>query len=155
MKEEKKLRFIEAAKKIVDELEKLNVVVKPQDLVDEARPKSSPLHGYFVWDDSEAAESYRCHQAGQMIARVRIKYENNRVRAYQKVKVTIKYNGEEKEDEGYVSTARILSKDDLRRQVVKQGMNELYRWKNKFSVYDELMALLNIEEMERLSLELK
>lgn len=36
-------------------------------VVDAARPKKSPLHNDFEWNDSVAAETYRRHQAASMI----------------------------------------------------------------------------------------
>lgn len=149
---ENKTRILEDAKKIIDKIEKENGFVKPHDLVNEARTESSPLHSYFVWDDGEAAEAYRNHQAGQLIARVRVSFENKRVRAYQSVRVIVKYDSKERVDEGYVSTARILSDEDLRWQVIKQGLKDLYGWKTKYSSYDELMDLINHSKVEELNL---
>lgn len=39
-----------------------------QLMLDEARDPKSKLHKYFLWDDQEAAEKYRQHQAQSMIA---------------------------------------------------------------------------------------
>jgi hypothetical protein len=41
----------------------------PRAVVDAARPKRSPLHSYFEWDDGEAAEAYRIIQAQDLIRR--------------------------------------------------------------------------------------
>ena len=35
----------------------------PEDIVDESRPETAPLHPCFEWDDPTAAELYRQHQA--------------------------------------------------------------------------------------------
>ena len=152
MTKEVKIRFINEAKKIINELAKKGVVVKPQDLVDIARDKYSPLHGYFIWDDTDAAEAYRCHQAGQLIGRVRVTYEKRRVRAFQKVRITMDNN---KQKEGYVTTARVLSDKDLRLQVVKEGLSELRRWLSKYSVYPELLCLVKTEQVEGFRILLK
>lgn len=150
MTKEKKKRVLQEAKKIIDALAEQNIVVKPQDLVDKARAKRSPLHGYFVWDDNDAGEMYRKHQAGQLIARVKVVYRGDTERAYQKVRVKVKYQAVEKEEEGYVTTARVLSEEDLRNQVVKKGLGDLRRWKYKYSVYEELMELVNSGKMAKL-----
>lgn len=44
----------------------------PQDVVDDARDESSPLHPFFEWDDNQAAAAYRLGQARQLIRRVKI-----------------------------------------------------------------------------------
>lgn len=153
---DKEKRLLVEVKKAVDRLEKKNVVVKPQDLVNEARAKHSPLHKFFVWDDSEAAESYRRHQAGQYIGRCKVYYKDGRKeRGYQKVKVKVQYNGDEKMEEGYVSTARVLSEEELRSQVIKSGLRELHRWKVKYSAYDELMELVDASKMSRVRIVVK
>jgi hypothetical protein len=43
----------------------------PEDVVEAAREPSSPLHGYFTWDDTEAAARYRLDQARTLIRSVR------------------------------------------------------------------------------------
>ena len=58
-------------KQIVDEqLEKLlaeNGAITPDLILDRARDEDHPLHSYFEWDDSTAAEKYRRIQAYQML----------------------------------------------------------------------------------------
>lgn len=44
----------------------------PADVVEAARNPDSILHGYFEWDDSEAAKQHRLGQARQLIRRVKI-----------------------------------------------------------------------------------
>ena len=39
----------------------------PEDVVEESRDASAPLHGCFEWNDAIAAEKYRVHQAGDII----------------------------------------------------------------------------------------
>ena len=38
-----------------------------QTVLDANRPADAPLHNEFEWDDTEAAEKYRLHQAGHLI----------------------------------------------------------------------------------------
>jgi hypothetical protein len=44
----------------------------PEEVVDAAREPEHPLHGFFEWDDSEAAHRWRVWQAGQLIRSVQI-----------------------------------------------------------------------------------
>lgn len=46
-------------------------------VVESARPKDAPLHGYFEWDDKAAAEEFRLEQARSMIRRVRFVVEDS------------------------------------------------------------------------------
>ena len=55
-------------------------LLRPQAVVDAARPESSPLHGAFCWDDTEAADKYRILQAQQLIRSFRVEVECNRTK---------------------------------------------------------------------------
>lgn len=46
--------------------------LREADVLADARDKKSPLHAYFEWDDSVAAESHRLMQASALIRRVRV-----------------------------------------------------------------------------------
>jgi hypothetical protein len=45
----------------------------PSLVVDAARPKSSPLHSRFEWDNRVAGEKYREVQAGELIRSVKVR----------------------------------------------------------------------------------
>lgn len=46
-------------------------------VVEDARSKSSPLHGLFEWDKSKAAAAYWIQQAREIIGAVRVVVTNN------------------------------------------------------------------------------
>ncbi len=48
--------------------------LRPEDVVEAARPAEHPLHNRFEWDDRIAGEEYRRHQAQRLIRSVRIRY---------------------------------------------------------------------------------
>lgn len=49
----------------------------PADVVSAARPKKSPIHAAFEWDDTLAGEKYRIHQARNIIRAVRVVSEGD------------------------------------------------------------------------------
>ena len=49
--------------------------LRPDAVVTAAREKSHPLHGFFLWDDAEAADLYRREQARTLIRSIRIEPE--------------------------------------------------------------------------------
>lgn len=56
-----------------DELERLEDQagrLTPSIVIEAAKDEQSPLHGYFEWDDSIAAENYRLEQARTLIRSV-------------------------------------------------------------------------------------
>ena len=52
--------------------------IRPSVVVNEARPKKSPLHDDFEWDDAKAAEEYRLSQARQYIRITPVRVANNK-----------------------------------------------------------------------------
>ena len=44
----------------------------PQSVVKEARREESPLHSCFTWNNDEASEQYRLHEARRLIVSIRI-----------------------------------------------------------------------------------
>lgn len=62
----------EQVRQRLSELESETGRLLPTEVVAAARDPESPLHGYFEWDDTAAAEQHRLHQARQLIRRVRI-----------------------------------------------------------------------------------
>jgi hypothetical protein len=49
-------------------------VLNAATVVTSAEEESSPLHGFFEWDDTEAGRLYREHQARNLIDRVKVRY---------------------------------------------------------------------------------
>lgn len=90
--------------------------ITPRDVVEAARSASSPLHGYFEWNDSEAAERYREIQARTLLRsisfRVTTVTERFNVPAYMR-------NPEAAPSEqGYIQTMRLKNDEDLAREAL-------------------------------------
>lgn len=66
----------ETRKAIHSRLEKIRArnagLLRPDDVVKDARSESSPLHSLFEWDNSKAAHQHRLYQARDLIASVRV-----------------------------------------------------------------------------------
>lgn len=71
----------EQRKALEDRLEKIRVrndgVLRPDDVVKDARNESSPLHSFFTWDDTEAANQFRLDQARTLIRNVKVEYKTS------------------------------------------------------------------------------
>jgi flagellar basal body rod protein FlgC len=90
--------------------------VEPETVVNEARSKRSPLHSHFTWDDTEAAQKQRLHEARVLIRSVRIEVVVNEttVRRIGYVRDPRKPTHEQ----GYVSVAKIKTSKELAREVL-------------------------------------
>jgi hypothetical protein len=51
----------------IEQLSMKKGIFTTERAVEDARSKTSPLHGGFTWDDKEAAAAYRLKEAEQLI----------------------------------------------------------------------------------------
>ena len=54
----------------LERIRKANGGISPASVVDEARDEESPLHDWFEWDDTEAAERFRYEEPEAFAAAV-------------------------------------------------------------------------------------
>ena len=124
--------------KIKAELESLikNGTINPHDVVRFARNPKTALHSCFTWDDSEAAEKWRLHQARNLI-RVIVNVipsvdEETEYRAYVSLKQD-RVNGT-----GYRPMVTVLSDDELRQVMLDEALEALTAIKEKYKTIKEL-----------------
>lgn len=135
----------------LEEIRKRNFgILRPVDVVEEARPVKSVLHRYFEWDDTKAAEKYRLDQARELIqvcVTVLASPENPdklvAVRMYTSLPDFRKAEGG-----GYLRTEDVLGNPEWREEAVRQAISEFQRWESKYkdleefiSVYDAMHAV--------------
>ena len=113
-------------------------VMTPHQIVDKAKPKSSPIHEYFEWDDGIASEKYRIFQARNLIARIEIIVqsdgEEDQIRAFHNISVQ---DGEEHE-RGYVTLKDVQSNQDYLEIVLAGALDEIKSWQKRYSQYKRL-----------------
>ena len=109
-------------------------VLMPSSVVEHARDEDSPLHDLFEWDDFEAAEKYRLHQARQLI-RVCVTIEpttKNEVRMFVNL-LPSRYDGG-----GYIDTLAALKSEPTRALVLETALSELQAFEKKYNDLIEL-----------------
>jgi hypothetical protein len=131
--------------KALKRIEKRDGAIKPDRIVDHARPESSPLHTFFTWDDSAAAEKYRLDEASRLVRSVRIvrvdmpAAEQPIIRAF----VNVRASDEETKFEGnaYISFARSQTVESYRDQVLASAKAELQSWARRYKDLQEFAAV--------------
>ena len=102
-------------KQVRDRLEKIRSrnqgVLTPDDVVKDASSKTSPLHAYFTWDDSEAAHRYRLDEARSLIRNVKVEVTTTSSRIAAPFYVRDPRVGPE--NQGYGSIAEIRDERDV------------------------------------------
>lgn len=127
------------------------VRLTPENIVIEARKKSSPLHSYFTWDAKEAHRQHLLSEAGRMLRSVKIIFETIvqgqpklvAVRAYHVIteKVAVANSGGDaeatplKNGRRYAGLDEVLANQKLLDQVIERALKELQNIKKKFQVY--------------------
>lgn len=110
----------------------------PAEVVEAARSEASPLHSAFEWDDGEAAERWRQHQARQLI-RVAVQYvpgakdQQIECRVFASLTPDRKTGGA-----GYRLVSVIMADDEMRRQLLMDARAEMKRFTQKFRSLEEL-----------------
>lgn len=110
----------------------------PQDVVKDARNNNSPLHPFFEWNDSAAAEQFRLSQARGLIRSVVAIYKEEdkparRMRAF----VHIPEAG----TPHYRDTAHAMSQTRTREMVLRQAWLEFQSWRKRYQELDEFAGL--------------
>lgn len=111
----------------------------PSDVVDAARPDDSPLHRFFEWDDSVAAERYRVLQAGQLVRSVKVFIEganNNSLEVRSWVAVN-------RDGSGYQPTEVVGADPEQRNRVLRRMNREINSLRTRYGIYEEFWIALD------------
>ena len=124
--------------------------LKPQEVVDAARPPDHPLHPVFEWDDRTAAEAHRRQQARHLIgAIVTVMPES---RSGEPVRAFVNVN-RGSDQQAYVPIRAAMEDEELRQQTLAQATRELVAWRQRYREFEELASLFTqidwIEEQRR------
>lgn len=135
------------AKLAGSELERIrtkhNGRLTPNDVLEEAKARNSPLHKAFEWDDTEAAHKFRIQQASYLIRSIEVvvvpqkgKTTGTNVRAFVNVK--------RDRDRSYTSIGHAMSDKQLREQVVAQALKELQDWRTRYEKLSEFSKIFSV-----------
>lgn len=133
------------AEKIAREVEALrrdDGLIVPEDVVRWAREHpDSALHSQFEWDDGKAAEAYRIWQARRVIAVCVVAEDGER----KLVSLSIDRRGG-----GYRDVQDVIAKDELRKVLLRDALQELKRVRAKYEHIKELASVYaEIEKVDR------
>jgi hypothetical protein len=122
-------------------VEKFGKAFAPVQLVESARPKSSPLHKLFNWDVQKAAEQHWLKQARDHINHLAIvivtpKGHITKTRAMHSVVIS--------KERMYARMEDVFSTPELREQVVAKALAEANGWAERYSQYKSVAALRDI-----------
>ncbi len=119
----------------------------PKDVVDDARHDNSPLHSFFEWDDSVAAEAHRLSQARGLIRSVVAIYVSEEKPA---VRTKAFVHIPEPSAPHYRAADHAMSLEKTRKMVLQRAWQELQSWRQRYKDLKEFSDLFEvIDEVEK------
>jgi hypothetical protein len=133
-----------------DELQRLhdeNGELTAALVVEAARPKTSPLHSRFTWDNREAAEQWRQAQAAELIRSVRVIYrqateteEARSVREYHAVRGPAGY--------AYQPADKVAADPFLKQLVLNDMQREWLALRRRYEHFSEFVQMVRADVEE-------
>lgn len=141
------------AKAVGEHLELLRKQFKgeltPKDVLDDARHDNSPLHSFFEWTDSEAAEAYRLQQARGLIRSVVAVYvSDDKPAVRQKAYVHIN----EPSAPHYREIGHAMSQAKTRKLVLERAWREFSQWRKRYKDLKEFADLFDAADQVEMKL---
>lgn len=109
-------------------------ILRPETVIEAARPTTSPLHSSFEWDDTAAAKAHRLWQARQLIVSVTVAYEGVKGKA----PVFVSLKKDRAAGEGYRIMTEVLTEETLRAELLEDARQDMEIFRKKYKVLKEL-----------------
>lgn len=132
-------RFNADADKVGSELKSLDKV-SIDTVLEKAKDSNTELNKCFTWDDSEAANKYRRHEASMLISSILVVVEDKKeqevvsIRAYESLK------NEEDTKNSFHFTPQALKDPDFSKQILAKIEKDIENLEYKFKVYSDLIT---------------
>lgn len=116
-----------------NEIEQIGDNVTPQQIVEFAKDESTELHKCFTWDNTEAAEKYRLHEARMVVINLVVVKQTQEEK--QPVPIRLFYKTDEKE--GYKPTQLIIKNESEYEKLLERVRKELQAFQMKYKHLSE------------------
>ena len=116
--------------------------IDPARLVQDAKPKNSPLHSAFEWDDRAAGAKYRENQARQMIRSVEVVTINNQGKKDREIAYVSTATPFKEGSAGYSPTGEALADPVSRDLVLQIAWAQLQAWQRRWGKLSEFAEVV-------------
>lgn len=113
-------------------------MLEPEEVVERARSRTSPLHSYFEWDDNKAGHAYRLWQARQLISITELPGPDQ---TSERVFVSLK--SDRAGGRGYRKMIDVLSNKQLRAELLKDAFQAMEDFKTRYAELKELVEVFD------------
>lgn len=127
------------AQKVTKEILSIGDAVTPQQMVEFAKDETTELHKCFEWDDEAAAYQFRLQQARNITHHLIIEEDNP-----EPDKPPLRFLVTTEKGSGYKPITAVFKREDEYQQLLKQAMNELHAFKQKYARLTELQEIFDL-----------
>lgn len=106
----------------------------PKDIVAKAAPRQSPIHKYFDWNDTSAAEKWRLHQARNLVLSVVVEIDGIETSKYVSVKIN--------DRRSYIETETARHIPDIWDQVLARAIQDAQAWAARYDRFKQLSPII-------------
>jgi hypothetical protein len=125
--------------------------LRPADVVKEAKRRQSPLHPYFEWDNTKAAQQYRLEQARDLIRSVEVVIVDHTPDGPKEVTVHRKFpnlqEGGRRGTSPYRDMNAVMENEDMTEMLVQRALEDLEIFKARYQHLKQLKGV--ITEIDR------
>jgi len=139
-------RKVAPVRGLLEDLMNTNGVLTPGSVVDAARDPKSPLHSYFEWDDTAAAELFRDRQARDLIRSVSITVHTPGpvlIRAFVSLPSDRKAGG------GYRTIERVMDNKSMRHELANDILATVAKWEEKAAIIKAVVDFADTKKTAR------
>ena len=121
-------------------------LLRPADVIEEARDENSPLHGAFCWDDTEAARLYRLDQAQRLIRKFKVVIEESKGKTIEvPVFIGVSTDRTSTKDENPYRLAEEVAKNKNLLEVAEaDALQQLKALKNRYNYLKKFQQLWDL-----------
>jgi len=116
---------------------------KPLDILAAARPKTSPLHEFFTWSNTEAAKRFRIIEARNLARAISVTYVFTNAPEQKHKRAFVSLAERHGVQEEYQTSIKVFSNPELRRQLLGRALQELDAWAARYEQLQELAYMFN------------
>jgi hypothetical protein len=145
-----------AAQRYGEELYRLyteeQLALTAENVIGEAREAESPLHDYFEWNNREAADQYRLHQARKMLHSIAFLVQDSEEVEPESLRFFGALPQEDVEEVGmaYIPMTVIMETPDLKVKLLRIAARELASFRRKYGRLKRLNSIIVWAELDAL-----
>lgn len=132
------------AQKCYEEIQGIGEEVKPEQVIERAKDKSSELHKCFDWNNTVAADKWRLYQARNVLNHLIVVKREVDEEEKEPVQFRVMMKNDRSESSGYKQTIVMVKDEDEYRKLLEQAYAELHAFKKKYQCLVELAEILSL-----------